>query len=174
MSTHDDHRPDDFPPDLKAFEAALAGLVPTGSRIDRDRLMYRAGAAATTSATKSPPNRFSRLPAMLWPTATAAMLLVTLGLGALIALRQPQERIVYVDRPAGSRVGGSPALATQWPDLLPSLASRENPATASYLALRQQVLRVGVESLDAPSHGGERTGQSDVRNRALLNHFLGS
>jgi hypothetical protein len=172
MSTHDDHRPDDFPPDLKAFEAALAGLVPAGSRIDRDRLMYRAGAAATTSATKSLPTRLSRLPAMVWLTATAAMLLVTLGLGALVALRQPQERIVYVDRPANT--AGATTLALHLPGIGPTLPLASDAANAGYLALREQVLRSGVEALDVPSRPGERSDRADVRNRALLNHFLGS
>jgi hypothetical protein len=174
MSTHDEHRPDDFPPDLKAFEAALVGLVPAGSRIDRDRLMYRAGAAAATSATQSPPTLFSRLPAMLWPTATAAMLLVTLGLGALVAMRQPTERIVYVDRPAArTNPGDAPSLAVHWPQVGSTIAP-DRDSSGSYLVLREQVLRLGVGALDTPSRATEPADHSDVRNRALLNQLLGS
>jgi hypothetical protein len=175
MSTHDPLRPDDFPPDLKAFEAALSGLIPAASRLDRDRLMYQAGAASAAPATNHPAIRSSRHPMRLWPAATAALLVVALGLGTFVALREPHERIVYVDRPAAkSNLGTSPNLAIRFPRIEPAIPRAQDPANASYLALREQVLRLGVEALDAPRRPGEQPDHHDVRNRALLNHFLGS
>jgi hypothetical protein len=165
---------DDFPPDLKAFEAALGGLVPAESRLNRDRLMYLAGAAAAAPSGSQTAMRSSRLPAFLWPLATAALFLAALGLGALVALRQPTERIVYQDRPAAStNPGDAPSLALHLPLIGPT-NSMHGTASGSYLALREQVLRHGVGALDAPSGPAEPADQSDVRNRALLNHLLGS
>ena len=57
MSANDEYRPDDFPSELKPFEASLGSLVPAASRVDRDRLMYLAGAAsATDAAARDKPN----------------------------------------------------------------------------------------------------------------------
>jgi hypothetical protein len=175
MADHNTVQPDDFPPDLKAFEAALGGLVPAESRLDRDRLMYLAGAAAATPRSSAPATRSIRLPALFWPIATAALFLVALGLGALVAIRQPLERIVYVDRPAARmNPGDTPSLTAHWPQIeLPVVADRDR-SSGSYLALREQVLLLGLGALDAPSGPAEPADHSDVRNRALLNHLLGS
>jgi hypothetical protein len=175
MSTHEDYTPDDFPPDLKAFEAALAGLVPAESRLNRDRLMYFAGAAAATSSTTQPRSQLGRLPALLWPMATAALFLIAVGLGALIAMRQPTERIVYIDRPAAPmNPGDAPSLAAHWPQIGSTIVADRDRSSGNYLVLREQVLRLGVGALDAPSRAAEPADHSDVRNRALLNQLLGS
>src|SRR6266566_1720404 len=137
MSTHDAPRPDDFPSDLKPFEAALAGLSPAATRINRDQLMYLAGAAAAAPAPNDPATRACRPPQMVWPSATAALFLVALGLGALVALRQPAERIVYVDRPtANPHSATAPTFAVQLPGIGPTLPLAPDAANASYLALR--------------------------------------
>ncbi len=173
MSHSNPSRPDDFPSDLKAFEAALGGLVPAEGRLDRDRLMYLAGAAAATPGSSRPTTRFARLPALLWPVATAALFLITIGLGAVVALREPTERIVYVDRPARANPSNAPLLVAQLPRIGPTAADREMPS-GSYLALREHVLRLGVEALDVSSGAAEPPDRSDVRNRSLLNRLLGS
>jgi hypothetical protein len=175
MADHNTLHPDDFPPDLKAFEAALAGLIPAESRLSRDRLMYFAGAAAATPNGKQSAVRSSRLPAILWPLATAALFLVALGLSALVALRQPTERIVYMDRPAARlSPNNAPTLAAHWPQTGSIIVANRNRSGSSYLVLREQVLKLGVGALDAPSGAAEPADHSDVRNRALLNHLLGS
>lgn len=178
MSANDDSRPDDFPPELKPFEAALGSLVPASSRVDRDRLMYLAGAASTTDAAgaamRQPDGRI-HFRGILWPCAAAAMLLVSLGLGALLKFRGPAERIVYIDRPA-TRQEPSAALtvAVSTGDAESRFAAAQSSANASYLVLREQVLRLGVNALDAPSHEASGSRRTDARNRALLNQLLGS
>lgn len=175
MSDRNASHPDDFPPDLKAFEAALGGLVPAESRPNRDRLMYLAGAAAAATSNIQPAARFGRFPSLLWPVATAALFLITIGLGALAAFRQPTERIVYVDRPAaGANPVDAPLLLAQSPRVGPSAAADRDTTSGSYLALREQVLRLGVGALDVPSGAAEPPDHSDVRNRSLLNQLLGS
>src|SRR3569832_2231258 len=65
---------DRIPEELSDCERALLSLVPKASRIDRDRLMIRLGEqAATRSSTP-------------WKWATAASLLLALGLGVRPAL----------------------------------------------------------------------------------------
>ena len=103
------------------------------------------------------------------------MLLVSLGLGALLTFREPTERIVYVDRPATHQEpSAAPRFGVLSGDAEPRLAAAHGSVDASYLMLRDQVLRLGVKALNAPSDetGGSR--HSDDRNRALLNQLLGS
>jgi hypothetical protein len=172
MLPEDDDRSNEFPSELKPFEAALGSLMPAGSRVDRDRLMYLAGAAGATIPLPAP---IPRLHCAIWPCATAAMALVSLGLGSLLAFRQPQERIVYVSHPAANADPSiSPSFPQQYEDTEPRVASRLNSSGFSYLVLREQVLQRGVDALDAPVRGAHGANPSDVRNRTLLKEFLGS
>ncbi|HEV2970971.1 MAG TPA: hypothetical protein VGY55_13445 [Pirellulales bacterium] len=172
MLPDDEYRSNEFPSDLKPFEAALGALVPAASRVDRDRLMYLAGAAGATIPS---PARFPRLHRAFWPCATAAMALIALGLGGLLAFRQPQERIVYVSHPAaGADQPTSPFAAQQNEDPEPKIASRSGASDAGYLVLREQVLQRGVDALDVPAPSANGANPSDVRNRTLLKEFLGT
>jgi hypothetical protein len=172
MLPDDEYRSDEFASELKPFEAALGSLIPAASRVDRDRLMYLAGAAGATIPS---PARIPRLHRAFWPCATAAMALVSLGLGSLLAFRQPQERIVYVSHPAANADQSiSPSFPQQYVDTEPRIALRSNSSDSSYLVLREQVLRRGVDALDTPARGGHGANPSDVRNRTLLKEFLGT
>jgi hypothetical protein len=177
MSDDDDPRPEDFSTELKPIEAALGALVPA-SRIDRDRLMYLAGAASVTGAPhaavreRNPRIGVHRL---FWPLAAAAMFLVSLGLGGLLAFREPGDRIVYVDRPpAASERTREPSIAALNKNIEPHFAAGEASTDASYLVLREQVLRLGINALDTMRHETGRADDRDVRNRAMLDQFLGS
>jgi hypothetical protein len=132
------------------LEAALAGLQPAAA-FDRDRLMFAAGQAAAT------PRH-----GWLWPSATAALVFLSLGLATALATRPgPTEtvRIVYqnevkpapaVPRPEVSQPDLPPSAAPSEPDRM--VADGTPPRRgADYLQMRRQVLRFGVESLpDAP------------------------
>jgi hypothetical protein len=171
MSDDNDPRPDDFSTDLKPIEAALGALVPA-SRIDRDRLMYLAGAASAVALERNPRIGVHR---MFWPLAAAAMFLVSLGLGALITFREPADRIVYVDRPsAASERSREPSLAALNKNIQPQFTAGAASTDASYLVLRDQVLRLGINALNKPSGESSGSPHTDDRNRALLNQLLGS
>lgn len=185
---------DDFEPDLKPLEAALGSLMPTVSRIDRDRLMFQAGAASVDATTACVAGNDRSLAnagddagglqrrwqhrsfGKFWPLATAVLLLISIGLGALLALRQTAERVVYVERqptqdsqlPRSIASFGAPPV-TAFTDRTIASAS----ADASYLVLRQQVLRRGVAALDRAMQNDQRPEASEARNRALLNELLG-
>ena len=185
---------DGFESDLKPLEAALGSLAPAASRIDRDRLMFLAGAAsidATSSAVtgeilsaakagddcaRLPRHWQRRFFATFWPLATAVLLLISIGLGAVLAFRQPGERVVYVERQPTQDSQSSRPLASSAAPPINAFADRtiaSASADASYLVLRQQVLRRGVAALDSTSKSDQRPEANEARNRALLNELLG-
>jgi hypothetical protein len=172
MAMFENPRPDDFPSELKSLEAALAGLAPARNHIDRDRLMYEAGAAAASAVSLAAP-RWSRARQLGWPLATAAALLVSVALGAVMLFRAPSERIVYVDRPDASANQTAPTTSMANEPNLPSDAAQTDSINCSYLVLRDQVLRMGAAAMDLPAVGGGAADRTDVRNRALLNQLLG-
>ena len=51
-------------PELKAIESALGELIPLSSRLDRDKLMFQAGAMSRPAAS---PRRW------VWPAIAAAL-----------------------------------------------------------------------------------------------------
>src|SRR5262245_48644536 len=73
--------------DLSALEDRLRSWVPSPSRIDRDRMLFEAGRAASSGATHADPR------ARLWKYAAAAAVLLATGLGILWA-RERNERLV--------------------------------------------------------------------------------
>ena len=173
MSPDSSDRPEEFPLELKAFEASLGALVPRAALSDRDRIMYEAGAAAAVELRRQPPPAKRR---WLWPATAAALALVASGLGAALLLRGgPVERIVYVERPAEKSDANASTLAESH-----ATAKSEWPTGAAagetMLALREQALRSGVESLrdniPGDGRGDQRSGRSE--SRALLNRLLGS
>jgi hypothetical protein len=70
--------------------------------------------------------------------------------------------------------GDAPSLAAHWPQIGSTIVADRDRSSGNYLVLREQVLRLGVGALDAPSRAAEPADHSDVRNRALLNQLLGS
>lgn len=89
---------DQDPPDpgLTAFEADMQSLAPARSRLDRDRLMFRAGQAAHR---ESPGRR-------AWPALAATLAALALGEAALLATRSDVrvvERLVVIREPAAPR-----------------------------------------------------------------------
>jgi hypothetical protein len=68
MSNDQGPLPEKFSDDLKPFEAILGSLWPVASRIDRDRLMYEAGAAAVSIPATAPKHRLKQ---WMWACASA-------------------------------------------------------------------------------------------------------
>jgi hypothetical protein len=109
-------------PELKAFEALLAGLEPAAPKLDRDRLMYEAGRAAADGG----------LGRRGWPAATICVGLVALVVGRWTAL--PDERAPNVaaeQRPAVGSIAGAnriTAPADSWVHLRTSIVRGEPAA----------------------------------------------
>jgi hypothetical protein len=92
-------------PELDDVEAALRALVPGPSRLDRDRLMFEAGALST----RGTPWRHRA-----WPAAAAVLALSLAGESWLLAIRpapRDVERLVVVREP--SEAPSSTSEATQ-------------------------------------------------------------
>jgi hypothetical protein len=83
-------------PELTGIELALGGLIPVPSGLDRDRLMFQAGAMSVSRSS-------SRRDRWTWPSVAAALALVVACESVLLARRpEPRvvERIVVVRQPA--------------------------------------------------------------------------
>ena len=139
---------------LPAFEAALASLSPAASAIDRDRLMYLAGQAVGAQS----PRRHS---AWLWPSATAASVLLAVTLAGMLLTRGPRvvEKTVYIpakppveaDAPPIVQPEQSPAAAGDEtpapPEKIDRTPKRKKKPRGDYLQLRRMVVARGVDAL---------------------------
>jgi hypothetical protein len=140
-------------PELTAVSVALTSLAPSAGRLDRDQILYRAGQASM---------RHGQWP---WPTATALLAVVSLGLGIYV-LRPPEpqtlERIVYVHVPIAHKIpektrdetpsyAPPPSSDSIVPSGTPvarfSGTSLSDSSPFSYYQLEQVALRWGVEEL---------------------------
>ena len=118
-------------PELTSLEAALAGLAPRPARLDRDRLMYRAGQKSRAALR------------WLWPASTAASALAAGCLAVALALRPAPpvvERVVYLPAPEVAPAPDSPAPA----------AADSRAGLAGYLRLQERLLRAGLDGLPEP------------------------
>jgi len=108
--------------ELKAFEAALAALVPRGDRLDRDRLMFLAGQASVggilseTAAAEGTPgvspvrgkahgqDARATTRRWAWPAAFSAMTAVAATLLVIVVAR-PEPQVIVRTIPAPSQGG---------------------------------------------------------------------
>jgi hypothetical protein len=139
-------------PDLTDIESALAGLVPVPSRLDRDKLMFKAGAASARSA---PPRRW------VWPAVAATFAVALISESFVMAIRPgPRviERVVVVREPAPASATSAPAYAVELLPAPAALANDSRSSEASFLAsswevnaeyrrIEDLVLRLGPDAL---------------------------
>jgi hypothetical protein len=135
-------------PELLKLESALASLAPRPAALDRDWVMFLAGRAAARETGR-------RRGAWLWPCATAASLLLALGLG----------------------------LRGQWPigpsqeeaEVAAAASSSERPGPNSYFKLRELVLTRGVDDLPDPTASSGRRDAQPLRplDRNRFDAWLG-
>jgi hypothetical protein len=123
--------------------------------------MYLAGRASTERAVHAKSRKWS---VVAWPLSTAALVLLSLTLGFLLAQERSRSAELLAAQQHGTKASPksssdeSPAheaVAPRPPELSPALAaelSRPGAAFASYVRLRSRVLDEGVEAL--PQAGG--------------------
>ena len=136
----------ELPPELKAVEAELASLRPREDRLDRERLVFRAG------QTSAGGDRASRGAAArgAWPAAFAGMTAVAAALAVALAVRpgpQVVERVRIVKVPVASDEAAESRTDTREGDLPPGP--------------RQVVPRPRAESGDGASPRGDLPLQPD-------------
>jgi hypothetical protein len=159
-------------PELKAVESALGELVPRSSRLDRDKLMFQAGAMSKPAASHR----------WVWPAITSALALALAGETMFLQTRPATpivERIVLVPAPAAS----SPAnvLAQDAQDLAstgPEVAALETtapdtfslsswPGKSEHQRLKELVIRFGLDALPGRPSVVSRADQDDSAPRSL-------
>jgi hypothetical protein len=139
-------------PELTDIESALGQLVPVSSRLDRDRLMFDAGAGTVRSA---------RQRQWVWPSI-AATLAVALASESLVLAVRPGPRVierVVVVRESAPASSASPASNPVVPRLAPAAALNDTrssgrqtledawPAASDYQRMQELVLRLGLDAL---------------------------
>jgi hypothetical protein len=151
-------------PKLAAVEAALRGLAPAPARVNRDRILFTAGARSVRRG-------------LLWPVATAVSLVLVGVLGVAHVLRpavREVERVVHVPVPL-ERVPHPPMPPEHPPEPAPESPSHTRPeslarapAPEGYLRLRNQVVRFGVDALPStPAVPQTASPQAPTRAREL-------
>jgi hypothetical protein len=130
-------------PELRAVEAALAGLVPAAPAVNRDRLLFEAG-------------RRSAARGRAWPLATLGFAVLSgvfaiATFSALLAMyrTKPEVRVVYVPVPASSAEVVEKAPEPPAPERVLAAAGPTFSGN-EYLRQRQQVLRWGADALPDP------------------------
>jgi len=141
--------------ELAAVENALSSLRPTPTGVDRDRVMYLAGRAAAGGPLDSP-----RRPAgWLWPSATAASLLLAVTF-ATVWLARGKPVVVYRDRPvAAPQPAEQPRLATDENEEV-KVASPQRPWRNDYLQLRRLLTAQGANAI--PETGSAPASQAET------------
>ena len=160
----------DLPPSLKSFEARLASLPPRGDRLDRDRLMFRAGqiSVAGEAGSRPVPGR-----SLAWPTSLAGMTaLAATFLVMLIVRPEPPvvQRTRIVKVPVQGEEAGAEertfeprvrrgALASRHVDWLLYSERGPFPSRAVYLEVVGRMLADGADPWASPApppKGGDR------------------
>jgi hypothetical protein len=124
MHTHDSNLNDE----LRALESRLRGWAPAVAGVDRDRVLYEAGRFDGTQ----------RLGLRGWKLATAALALVSLGLGLAWGVERGRTQALAValesSRAGGAGPGASPVLSNREPGA-PPVHDFKPLDPSSYLAL---------------------------------------
>jgi hypothetical protein len=147
-------------PELNAIASALGGLAPIPSRLDRDRLMFEAGALSR--------GRVGR-PGWIWPSVAAMLSLVVTGESIFLASRPATrvvERVVVVREPSGPESSEvtpdeslPPVVIFSQGQLVSEAVSSSSWETVSDYQRRQDlVLRFGLEAFPEPVRLSSQSG----------------
>ena len=150
-------------PELNAIESALGGLSPVPSRLDRDRLMFQAGALARSRAGRT---------RWVWPSVAAALALVVTGESIFLASRPATrvvERLIVIRQPSGAAPSQStPAPPDPSPAPIVILSQPEAPSEAAppsswetvsdYHRRQDLVLRFGLDAFPGPVRLSSQSG----------------
>jgi hypothetical protein len=129
-------------PEMTSFESALRGLAPSQSRLDRDRLMFEAGARSVHATSR---RRWA------WPAVAALLTGVIISESVALAVR-PEVRVV-LQAPSSSvleKPGIQPepvVILSQSPEPRMAAALVMPPTDNEAVRMRRQVLQFGLEGL---------------------------
>jgi hypothetical protein len=182
---HEKQPNQELSPDLQAFEAQLSSLQPTTGRLERDRLMFEAGKAATQAERIKPTPSTAR---WAWPTVSAVMTVAAAVLLAVLVLNpgtvatknstevegeRPKQGVGGMDRPTAPSVPESisdpddqeyEAPARMLASLLSGSDKASDGASASYLRQRDMLLAFGGNDLpEFKETASAKGGRSNTR-----------
>jgi hypothetical protein len=171
--SHEDLNRAGNPAELAAVETTLRALVPIPARLDRDQLMFSAGAASVETQVAQGEQAVGlpqRPRSYFWQMAAGLLGATSLALAAALLVRpQPAERIVYRTLPASPSAGGQDAPNQIQPPSVVAAPRTGQPAVAAappteslrdplspdnYLRRREIALRMGLDAIGSPRSGG--------------------
>ncbi|HJS06927.1 MAG TPA: hypothetical protein VJ809_04680 [Pirellulales bacterium] len=85
----------------------LSQMIPAALAANRDELFFRAGEASGRRERRES----SRAHRVMWPTAAAALALIAAGLATALVTREPEVRVVHVERPIHADHGQASSVA---------------------------------------------------------------
>ena len=138
-------RQDDLNPssDLAPFADALKRLAPQPAHLSRDALLFEAGKASA----------HSRIPAWVWPSATAffaAISIVLAGFAATPSTPHIEYVNVNVSQPMPDRPPSTDSIDLTEAPKAAKPRSAEDQERTRMLQVRRDVLRFGVDMLPEP------------------------
>ncbi len=152
-------------PDLAGVEAALAGLRPARSALDRDRLMFLAGQAAGL--------RRARRVAWIGASTSVAATLAACVLGVALVQRLALDRDHQTAKASVPQPGQPDASSWAANPRGPRATAESLDGVASYLKLRQLVLTRGVEAMPEIAPNTATKDQPPAPSpRRMLGHLL--
>lgn len=146
-------------PELAAIEEALGALSPSRGRLDRDRLMFRAG---QVSHRPTAPGRWG------WPAVAGVLAVVALGQAVALRARPASrvvDRVVVVRVPALPSPDPAPVVILSQSPPAPPEAPTVLPWPLDYERLRRQIIRFGLDGLPEPPTFALRPGGRSDRER---------
>jgi hypothetical protein len=199
MYDDQESREHEIAPELAALEKQLRGMIPAAPRIDRDRLMFAAGQAATPSHTGQEGRaRYDRAGRPLhivgpswahrrfWPAATFTMSAATLLLATMLVWQRQSFQVTShagEQSPTTAVVSAQPRMGMpDSPDqleVLPLASPAFQPAARNgYLSIRYAALTRGVDARRASSQtsagDGDSYNETPRTQRKMLEEFLPS
>jgi len=159
---------DSLSSDLSAFAAQLSGLHPVAAQVDRDQVMFAAGARSQQRRTRR----------AVCTSAALGLSIAALGVVLPQAFRPDTrviERIVYRGAPANVNADSSGAGTIELPLLAPVDHPRPLSAQSNF-QLRRIALLHGVDALPDGHHGRSQSGgdHRPTSRQELLDELLGS
>jgi hypothetical protein len=161
-----------LPAELARLEEQLAGMSPNAPHVDRDRLMFDAGAASAQPGRLGYIAEPSWLGGRFWHAATVTMTAATVVLAAML-LRQRDVDHELAAMPSSAEIAATTEAAE--PAVGPSLLLPPDRIPPGYLGVRHVALTQGVGALDektSVSSGLNGDVRPPATSRELLEELL--
>jgi hypothetical protein len=160
--------------ELNAFEAALASLTPRPDRLDRDRLMFLAGAQSRADFQSVEKTRLLAKN-HIWPAAFSAMTCISLVLAGLLVIRTSNSSTVVEETHHSSPTNEKPTILTAKPSeakdspapIMPERFFAGQPAQPSPWVAYLQSLKI-LPATEVPVKAGVSTPEASANSYSQM------